>query len=251
MQLAKIIGLNEAVILQQVHYWCTLNKKNKKNLNDGEYWVFQTFEEWSDQFPFGLRTTKTVFKKLEDAGFLIVGNYNKMRIDRTKWYRVNYKLLEVFINQPLCNNCTLPSCRYCTKDCVKVARAIQETIKETNVQEINKHKTGEQVHLMTLSNFLINDSSDYETKVVADAVEYYYERYEEMMNKKHPKLKKPQLYRIFDEVLEPIVNEYGLDEEKLKEMIDLHFERKTDKHDYNINAFASWENVSILYERVK
>ena len=28
-KLAKIIGLNQAMILQQVHYWLELNKKNK------------------------------------------------------------------------------------------------------------------------------------------------------------------------------------------------------------------------------
>ncbi len=27
-------------------------------------------------------------------GFLITGNYNKLKIDKTKWYRINYKTLE-------------------------------------------------------------------------------------------------------------------------------------------------------------
>lgn len=37
-QLAVILGLNEALILQQVHYWIEINKKNNRNFQEGRYW---------------------------------------------------------------------------------------------------------------------------------------------------------------------------------------------------------------------
>ena len=48
--LAQKIGLNEAIIVQQVHYW--LNPKFNKNYFEGRNWVWNTYEQWQQQFPF-------------------------------------------------------------------------------------------------------------------------------------------------------------------------------------------------------
>ncbi|MDA2236447.1 replication protein, partial [Bacillus cereus] len=89
--LAKMIGLNEAIFLQQVHYW--INKS--KNFNDGYYWVYNSYDEWLKQFPFwSSATLRRIINKLEKQGLLIKGNYNKLKIDQTKWYRIDYDLLE-------------------------------------------------------------------------------------------------------------------------------------------------------------
>lgn len=94
-QLATIIGLNESIVLQQVHYWIKHNEASNRNHKEGHYWVYNTFDEWEKQFPFWSgRTIKRTFKKLEDEKLLIVGHYNKKSYDRTKWYRIDYKRLE-------------------------------------------------------------------------------------------------------------------------------------------------------------
>jgi len=36
-RLAALIGLNEAIILQQVHYWIKLNEEDKKNFEEGRW----------------------------------------------------------------------------------------------------------------------------------------------------------------------------------------------------------------------
>ncbi len=90
-QLAVLIGLNEAIVLQQVHYWVTLNEKGGRNLQDGHHWTYNTYKAWQQQFPFwSIRTIKTIVSNLERSGLLIAGNYNKLRQDRTKWYRINH-----------------------------------------------------------------------------------------------------------------------------------------------------------------
>ncbi len=89
-KLAQMIGLNEAIVLQQVHYWVTLNEKAGKNLREDFTWTYNTYKEWNLQFPFwSLRTIKTVIANLERKGLLISGNFNKVKQDRTKWYRVS------------------------------------------------------------------------------------------------------------------------------------------------------------------
>src|SRR5699024_4932044 len=87
-QLAKSIGLNEAIILQQVHYW--LRGKSAKR-KDGKEWIYNTYEDWQEQFPFwSVSTIRRTISNLEKKKLLHVGNYNRLPIDKTKWYSINY-----------------------------------------------------------------------------------------------------------------------------------------------------------------
>lgn len=90
-ELAAKIGLNEALIVQQIHYWTKINADNGNNFKDGYYWTYNSYRKWGEQFPFwSMKTIARTIKKLEKAGLLITGNFNKLRIDKTKWYRINY-----------------------------------------------------------------------------------------------------------------------------------------------------------------
>jgi DnaD/phage-associated family protein len=85
--LAAKVGLNESIILQQLHYW--LERSN--HIYEGHKWVYNTYEEWQEQFPFwSVSTIRRIISKLEDKGLIIVGNFNKSKIDKTKWYRIDY-----------------------------------------------------------------------------------------------------------------------------------------------------------------
>ena len=89
-ELAQLIGLNGAIVLQRIHFWT--NKQ--KNPKDGRYWVYNTFEQWHEQFPFwSIRTVKRTFSYLEEKRLLLTDNFNKRPFDRTKWYAVNYEQL--------------------------------------------------------------------------------------------------------------------------------------------------------------
>ena len=94
-ELARILGLNEALILQQVHYWLGINEKSKRNFHEGKYWTYNTIDEWQEEFPFwSTSTVKRVFKKLRDMNLIIVDNFNLYQMDRTLWYAINYEELE-------------------------------------------------------------------------------------------------------------------------------------------------------------
>jgi len=94
-ELAVEIGLNEAVVLQQVHYWIQLNVRGGRNYHDSYYWTYNTYSQWQKQFPFWTEAgVKKIITRLENVGLLVTGNYNKHKMDKTKWYRVNYELLE-------------------------------------------------------------------------------------------------------------------------------------------------------------
>ncbi|TCK03277.1 UNVERIFIED_ORG: replication initiation and membrane attachment protein [Anoxybacillus amylolyticus] len=94
--LAKEIGLNEAIVLQQLHYW--LQESN--NERDGHRWVYNTYEDWQKQFPFwSIRTIRRTIKNLENKGIVISDYLNSMKIDKTKWYRIDYERLEEIVSE--------------------------------------------------------------------------------------------------------------------------------------------------------
>jgi DnaD/phage-associated family protein len=89
--LAEKIGLNEAIILQQMNYWL----QKSKHEYEGKHWVYNTYEEWQEQFPFWSKSTIVrCITKLEKLGYLTTGNFNKSPIDKTKWYTINFEILE-------------------------------------------------------------------------------------------------------------------------------------------------------------
>ena len=94
--LAREIGLNEALILQQINYWIEINKKSGNNFYDGRYWTYNSIRAWQEKdFDYmSFDTVKRTFAKLEKAGFLLVGNYNKDPRDKTKWYTINTEKLD-------------------------------------------------------------------------------------------------------------------------------------------------------------
>lgn len=91
--LACKIGLNEAIVLQQIHYW--LDTRLNKNFYEGRLWVHNSLKSWLQQFPFfSSKTLQRTLANLENKQLLFVGNFHKNSWDRTKWYSINYDTLE-------------------------------------------------------------------------------------------------------------------------------------------------------------
>lgn len=98
--LAKKVGLNEAIFLQQLNYWL----QSSKHFYEGKKWIYNTLEDWKEQFPFwSISTIRRSIAKLENMGLLLSGNFNKSPIDQTKWYTINYEELEG-LNNPSVQN---------------------------------------------------------------------------------------------------------------------------------------------------
>ncbi len=89
--LACAVGLNEAVVLQQIHYWMTSSQHNY----DGRRWVYNSVPNWQKQFPFWSESTvKRALLSLEKQGLVVSANYNRDPRDQSKWYSINYGALE-------------------------------------------------------------------------------------------------------------------------------------------------------------
>lgn len=90
--LAVKIGLNEAIFLQQLHYWM----ERSNNIRDNRKWVYNTIADWAKQFPFwSSKTLSRTVSSLEKQKLVISGNFNNKGYDRTKWYTIDYAKLEL------------------------------------------------------------------------------------------------------------------------------------------------------------
>ncbi|MEV4977413.1 conserved phage C-terminal domain-containing protein [Enterobacter ludwigii] len=109
--LAYSIGLNEAIALQQVNYW--LKETTSGLERDGVRWIYNTNEQWLEQFPFWSESTlKRTFTRLKNLGVLKVEQLNKSQRDMTNYYTINYEselLDEVKVIKSKSSKCTLPS----------------------------------------------------------------------------------------------------------------------------------------------
>ena len=98
---AEVLGVNEAIIVQQIHYWLNINEKAKINFYNGRYWTYNTYENWQKtNFRFlSVSTLKRIFKKLVTKGILITDNFNKAKYDRTLWVTINYEKLDELLSK--------------------------------------------------------------------------------------------------------------------------------------------------------
>lgn len=123
--LAQTIGLNEAIVLQQIHYWLSKSTHTKENFN----WIYNTYKEWLEQFPFWSESTiKRIFSNLEEGGLVISKMFGKGKGDRTKWYRIDYGVVD------LTEENTPPIVSTWPDDNVKLTPSIIET--ENNYRDI-------------------------------------------------------------------------------------------------------------------
>ena len=91
LSLLEVLGqgkVNEALVLQQVDYWCTINKRNDEYYIDGAYWTFSSINMMLKRdFPlcFSYDTLKRTLINLEEGNFLITKKHKNGKL-----YRVNY-----------------------------------------------------------------------------------------------------------------------------------------------------------------
>ena len=98
-KLAKAIGLNEAIILQQIHYWIE-NKYCAGHIHEGKKWVYNTVSQWNEQFPFiSVSTIKRVMVDLRDKNLIHVEKLSKDGLNHTNYYTINYEQIEVIRGQ--------------------------------------------------------------------------------------------------------------------------------------------------------
>ncbi|AGB42055.1 hypothetical protein Halha_2173 [Halobacteroides halobius DSM 5150] len=100
--LAKKLGLNKAIVVQQVHYLLKQRKEKDRNkyFHQGNWWVYNTYTDWKENFFdfWSIRTVRRTFNELEEDGIFISSDqFNQKKYDQTKWYTINYQSLDRYM----------------------------------------------------------------------------------------------------------------------------------------------------------
>jgi len=100
--LAEKIGLNEAIVLQQIHYWL---HRSTNVVEDAEgvkrRWVYKSISEWQDELSFWSKSTiKRTLRSLKDDDLIIAEQKKKDEGDMTVWYSIRYATLEEITSDP-------------------------------------------------------------------------------------------------------------------------------------------------------
>ena len=122
-EVAREIGINAAVVIQQLHYWTS---KGYGRTIDRRTYIYNTYEQWQEQLPFmSVMTIRRVFEKLVKEE--IVFTYRK-GYDRTSHWCLNYF-------HPICSYCTKPSVQNEQMDKLKLNSSVH-TLTKDNKQDL-------------------------------------------------------------------------------------------------------------------
>ena len=126
---AKKVGINSAVILNNLYFWIEKNKANETNYYDGYYWTYNSKKAFGELFPyFTTRQIDYAIKKLIDDGYVITGNYNKIAYDRTLWYAITEKGYGLLTGNAS-NNSVNPISQNCKMDKTELLNGNHEIVK--------------------------------------------------------------------------------------------------------------------------
>ncbi len=93
VKIAMEVGALKAILLKNFMYWLNYNEIHRMNYRDGKYWTYATSEAYAEAHPYMPPSSiRRWLIELEKDGWLLSGNYNKFKIDKTKWYTYGPKL---------------------------------------------------------------------------------------------------------------------------------------------------------------
>lgn len=111
-------GVEEAILLWNIGFWCATNLAKRQNIHDGRVWTYNPHRAYLEltsylcpenpdirnaEYPDEASREKAlskelkrrcekirrIFKSLEQQGAIAAGNYNKSKYDQITWYSLN------------------------------------------------------------------------------------------------------------------------------------------------------------------
>lgn len=235
--LAILIGVDQTMMLCQIDFWVQ-NHHDDEHCKDGRYWIYETYDDWVEQFPYwGKTKIRDILRKLKEKNLIITGNYNKMSGDNTKWYTVNYDLLDKIMSEKkrlddthLSESDTCPLSESDTCHLSENGRPIpnisipnkslpKKSKKEWSDFDKSKHRSpdsGLKIRLHYLYGHYDSDVSKLE-----DVIRYFFDKYEVLKGERHE-------YIVLDDYFyEPTMLigtvAYELDYANMTDIVDQYF----------------------------
>ena len=92
-EIAACVGVNAAVIFQNIVWWAEKNAANNRHIHDGRVWTYNSISAFEELFPYlSSKQIRSAIDKLIECDLLVTGNFNQSAYDRTKWYSPNWEI---------------------------------------------------------------------------------------------------------------------------------------------------------------
>ncbi|MCU4413286.1 hypothetical protein KTH71_04405 [Acinetobacter sp. WU_MDCI_Axc73] len=171
--LAMAIGLNEAIFLQQLHYWLGTSR----TVRNGKKWVYNTYSDWLLQLKYmSLPTLKRTVKSLKDQKLVHVERFEKLRSNQVNFYAIDYETLAIIgdnlqqaidsidgikMSQSISSNCTNAEDQNEPMDGIKMSQSPLAQNEPMYTREYQEN-TQEITHKKTKPKFSLEEASSVE-----------------------------------------------------------------------------------------
>lgn len=103
LTLARVLkNSDQAIMVDLLLNW----QQEKVRINDpeafheGAWWVYMPIRAWQEQLSrISERTIQRNLKELNELGLIRIGDFNRYRYDRTRWYTVSEGTLKKMISE--------------------------------------------------------------------------------------------------------------------------------------------------------
>ncbi len=90
-------GVEEAVLLEHIRFWCEKNAANPDCQKEGRCWMYASAARLAEHFPFwSVPKIRRLLKSLVRQGALLEGRFGRFAFDRTLWYAISETALSMF-----------------------------------------------------------------------------------------------------------------------------------------------------------
>lgn len=103
LTLARVLkNSDQAIMVDLLLNW----QQEEARINDpeafreGSWWVYMPIREWQEQLSWiSEHTIRRNLKELNELGLIRIGDFNRHRYDRTRWYTVDKEKLRLMISE--------------------------------------------------------------------------------------------------------------------------------------------------------
>lgn len=98
IEIAQKLGVTEAILLHNIHFWVDKSKANNKHFYKDRFWTYNSAKAFAELFPYlSEQQISRALKRLTDDGWLMKDNFNNNPFDRTCWYSLSDKYYDEFM----------------------------------------------------------------------------------------------------------------------------------------------------------
>lgn len=87
VEVAQKYGIEEAILLENLFWWCEKNRANGKHIVNGRAWTYNSAKAYAELFPYmSPAKIRRVLISMEEQGLIYSDCFNENKYDQTKWY---------------------------------------------------------------------------------------------------------------------------------------------------------------------